>query len=127
VRLIAWLAVFFISFVVCMIICTILWQNCITDKLYNCTDPAWLDFLFPGNWVHGEIVYLPKIPAHRSMSEPDAIKAGWSLAGLWLLWLAFVIASFGVSALLGRICSARFRIARVDTGHPAVDLPWRRS
>ena len=66
----------------------------IEDKLYNCTDATFLDFLQPGNWVHHPVP-VPQITVGRSMSEPDTIKQGWSIAGLWCLWAVFV----GVSIL----------------------------
>jgi hypothetical protein len=37
------------------------------------------------------------------MSEPDEIKNGWSLTGLWCLWAAFVAISLFLSALLARL------------------------
>jgi hypothetical protein len=102
-RLMARTAAFVTSLLVCTVLCTIIWQMFITDRLYNCTDPAWLDYLFPGNWVHGKIEYVPVVTAGRSMSEPDTIKAGWSITGLWLLWLLFFLPSLIVSVLATRL------------------------
>jgi len=75
-----------------------LWQCFATDKLYHCTDSGWLDFLAPGQWVHHPVV-ATKIVASRSMSEPDTIKAGWSITGLWCLWFSLVGASIIGSTL----------------------------
>ena len=82
------------------VVCTVVWQNCITDELYNCTDPGWLDYLSPGDWVHFDhgVIYVPHIVTGRSMSDPDTIKEGWSVNRLWCLWLAFFAVSLFVSA-----------------------------
>jgi hypothetical protein len=37
------------------------------------------------------------------MSEPDEIKAGWSIAGLWCLWGAFLGGSALLSALFAGV------------------------
>lgn len=85
------------------IVCTIVWQEFVTDRLYNCTDPAWLDFLTPGDWVHAHdgqpIMVVAKI-VPRGMSDPDTIKEGWSVTRLWCLWYSFVGVSVVLSALL---------------------------
>jgi hypothetical protein len=57
-----------------------------------------IDFIFVGNWVHH-----PEPVAHitpRPMGQPDEIKAGWGITGLWCLWCAFVGAAACLSALL---------------------------
>jgi hypothetical protein len=82
------------------IFCTFVWDKFIADKLYNCTDEVGLDFLQPGNWIHGNYITVSQIVTGRSMSEPDTIKQGWSIPKLWLLWLAFVFVSVAVSASL---------------------------
>ena len=84
------------------IVCTVVWEF-IADKLYDCTDDGGPDYLCPGNWVHGHIAVVRQIVHHRSMSEPDTIKAGWSVAGLWCLWFLFVAVSLFVSIWLARI------------------------
>jgi hypothetical protein len=78
------------------IVCTVVWQQLVTDTLYHSTDALWLDFLRPGHWVHNP-VSVAHVVRSRSMSEPDTIRAGWSLAGLWSLWYSCL----GVSVLLG--------------------------
>jgi hypothetical protein len=84
--------------VVMLILCTNVWGQFVTDRLYNCTDAVGFDFLQPGNWVHGHIEYVEKI-APRSMSEPDSIKMGWSNVGLWTLWYSMFGASLIISIL----------------------------
>jgi hypothetical protein len=85
----------------CALGCTALWGLFVTDRLYNCTDPGWLDFLFPGHWVHHPVA-VAHLVAGRYMSEPDTIRAGWSITGLWCLWFSFVVISLVVSFLLAR-------------------------
>jgi len=62
-----------------------------------------LEFLHPGDWVHGDYVTVPKINPNDSMSMPDSIKQGWSVPKLWLLWWSFVAASVAVSASLASL------------------------
>ena len=88
------------------IICTIVWQVFVTDRLYNCTDPGWLDFLFPGNWVHvhnNQPVAVVPVITGGSMSDPDTIKQGWSVARLWYVWFSFVFVSVLISVVLAWI------------------------
>jgi hypothetical protein len=85
------------------IVCTGVWQCFVTDKLYNCTDPGWLDFLSPGDWVHvhdGKPVALVPVITGGSMSDPDTIREGWSVARLWYLWYSLVAISVVIGVLL---------------------------
>jgi hypothetical protein len=84
----------------CIIYCTTAWDKYIADKVYICTDSVPWVFVHPGDWVHGNYVAVPQIVLPRSMSEPDAIKEGWSVPQLWCLWWSWVAASIGVSAIL---------------------------
>jgi hypothetical protein len=70
--------------------------------LYNCTDAVRFDYLHPGDWVHGQVAAVDHVVAGRSMSEPDTIKKGWSVAGLWGLWISFFGVSLVVSFVLAR-------------------------
>lgn len=85
------------------IVCTIVWQL-VGDTLYDCTDDNMLGFWRPGCWVHRfdghPIVVVHQIVHGRSMSEPDAIKEGWSVPRLWCLWSSFVVVSLAVSVVL---------------------------
>lgn len=83
---------FVAAFLCCSVLCTILWSQFVTDKLYNCTDPGWLDYLFPGLWVHNPIVAL-HVNTSRSMNEQDIIREGWSITRLWWLWFTCIGAS----------------------------------
>ena len=90
-------ATFLMILLGCTILCTIFWDKFIADKLYNCTDAIGFDFLHPGDWVHGNYAAVPQIVTGRSMSEPDTIKAGWSVFKLWCLWWSLVAVSVAVS------------------------------
>ena len=99
-------AEFVIVMLVMTIVCSVVWQEFVTDKLYNCTDPARIDFLSPGNWVHihdGKPVAFVPVITGGSMSVPDTIDEGWSVARLWDLWYAFVAVPVVASVLLTRI------------------------
>ena len=82
-------------------VCTWAWDAFVNGKVYYCTDGGTLDFLFVGDWVHHPAAVAHVFP--RSMSEPDEIKHGWSITGLWCLWAAFVVVSIFVSAFFARI------------------------
>ena len=68
------------------------------STIYYCTDDIGLDYVIPGNWVHGEIEYVDDVSTamSRSMSEPDVLLRGWSVGRLWLIWSAM----FGSSLVL---------------------------
>ncbi len=88
------------------IVCTIVWQFA-GDRLYDCSDDNVLGFLRPGDWVHNwnghAVAVVPRVVHGRSMSEPDTIKEGWSVTGLWCLWLSFVAVSLVISVVLARV------------------------
>jgi hypothetical protein len=98
IRILGGFAVFVIGLSLMIAASTMAWDVFINGKLYYCTDGGALDFLAVGDWVHH-----PESVAHivpRSMSEPDEIKQGWSMAGLKFLWGSFVVVSVLVSAML---------------------------
>jgi hypothetical protein len=92
-------AKFVISMIVMTIVCTFIWEL-VADRLYDCTDAFGFDYWQPGNWVHGHIAVVHHVVHGRSMSEPDTIKEGWSVRGLWYLWYSFVFGSVFVSIVL---------------------------
>ena len=98
-------AVFVASLIATTFLCAIFWEGFVRPNLYDCTDPGFIDYFSPGDWVHasgGQPVAVVQHVVHgRSMSEPDMIKQGWSVAGLWRLWYSFVSASILVSFTLG--------------------------
>ena len=87
------------------IVCSIGWTF-VAGELYDCTDPGFIDFLSPGDWVHSwpehPVATVEKIVHGRSMSEPDSIKQGWTVARLWHLWFLFVGVSLVISVFLSR-------------------------
>ena len=84
-------------FIVLTMICTVIWEEFVIGNLYNCTDPGFLEYLTPGDWVHRRPVAVDHIVSGRPMSEPDTIKRGWTVSGLWGLWYSMVGASIFVS------------------------------
>ncbi|MEW6157175.1 MAG: hypothetical protein AB1813_07055 [Verrucomicrobiota bacterium] len=103
------LGVFGMSMVLVALVCTFAWDAFVNGKVYYCNDGGTLDFLIGvGDWVHNPESVAQVVP--RAMSEPDEIKDGWSITGLWWLWFAFVVASLAISALfsgmLWRLSSA---------------------
>jgi hypothetical protein len=93
-------ATFLCLLLACTVYCTTAWDKYIADNLYICTDSVPWVFVHPGDWVHGSYVIIPQVRFPRSMSEPDAVKEGWSVPKLWCLWWSWIAASVGVSALL---------------------------
>ena len=93
---------FVIVMVVMTVIFSLIWGEIITDRLYNCTDPVGCDYLHPGDWIHGQVVFVNHVVISPSMGGPDTIKEGWSVSRLWALWLSFFIVSLGFSFFLAR-------------------------
>jgi hypothetical protein len=56
-----------------------------------------MDFWFGSKWVHHPESVARVVP--RSMSEPDEIKEGWTVADLNKLWTAFALGAFMIAAL----------------------------
>jgi hypothetical protein len=84
---------------------SIVWDSTLPGKIYYCTDDIGLDYLIPGNWVHGEIEYVDDVSAamSRSMSEPDVLLRGWSVGRLWLIWSAMFGSSLVVALYIARL------------------------
>ena len=99
-RLIAKAASFLVALLFCAVVCTILWDNFVVGKLFNCTDSLPFNFLNPGDWVHGHYVTVPQINPNDPMDKPDSIKEGWTIPKLWFLWSSFVAAAVAVSTSL---------------------------
>lgn len=83
----------------CLTVSVVCWDALVMGKLYYCTDEIGLDFLSPGDWVHGEVDSVSQIDSSVTMSEPDQILVGWSVGRLWVLWGAM----FGGSLLLSLV------------------------
>lgn len=107
-RILVSIAVFLGSFVVMTAGCTWAWDAFVADKLYNCADSVPFDFLHPGDWVHHPVA-VRQIVVAQSMSEPDTIRQGLGIHGLWSLWCCFVGVSLGGSFLLARLPFAGVR------------------
>ena len=101
-RILFSVAIFVGSLVVTTIACTWGWETFVKNHIYKCTDDLPLDYLQPGQWVHHPVA-VAHVASGRSMSEPDAIKQGWSVFGLWALWSSLVVGSLVVSFLLARL------------------------
>ena len=102
IRVLKSIVKFVIVLVVMTVIFSLIWGEFITDTLYNCTDPVGCDYLHPGDWVHDRVVSVSHVVTSPSMSGPDTIKEGWSVSGLWALWLSFFIVSLVFSFFLAR-------------------------
>lgn len=102
-------AKFVIVMFVMTIVCTIVWEDVVTEYLYDNTDDNMMGFLSPffGDFWIGEggfpVVAVQHVVHGRSMSDPDEIKEGWSVPKLFCLWLSFITISAFSSILLARI------------------------
>ncbi len=96
-RALGGVGVFAMSMLLMAFACIWAWDAFVNGKLYYCTDGGTIDFIFVGDWVHHPESVSQIVP--RSMSQPDEIKAGWTITGLWCLWCAFVAGSVFVSML----------------------------
>ena len=88
------------------VFCTWAWDAFLNGKVYYCTDGGTFDYWCPGDWVHthdgSPIVEVDKIVPAHSMSDPDTLKSGWSVAKLWDTWAAFLGGSLVIS--IGLAC-----------------------
>jgi hypothetical protein len=91
---------FLMLLLACTIYCIQAWDKYIAGRLYVCTDSVPWVFVHPGDWVHGDYVIVSQDHFPRSMSEPDAVKAGWNVPKLWCLWWSWIVASTALSSLL---------------------------
>jgi len=102
-RIMAGVLKFFVSMFVMTIVCTNTWDDFLDGKVYMCTDGP-TGYFTPGDWVHNwdghPVAVVHQITPPHDMSDPDQIKAGWSVAGLWCLWFSFFGISLVVSILL---------------------------
>jgi hypothetical protein len=100
---------FTVSMIVMTIVCAIVWQVFVTEYLYDNTDDNLAGFLGPfyGDLLIGQggfpVVTVQQVVHGRSMSDPDEIKAGWSIPKLLCLWFSFVVASLIISAALAKV------------------------
>jgi hypothetical protein len=96
---------FICAFVVMTAVCAMAWGKFVDGVVYDCTDPA-LGYLSPDGWVGGNkfpVVVVKQIVSGRSISEPDEIKEGWSVARLWCLWSSFFAGSLIVSFAVAKL------------------------
>ena len=85
---------FTLAILACTVACTAIWQSCVTDVLYHCTDPLWLDYLEgPPGRIHGAV----------AGNTGDTLRPGWSFGLLDALWFSMFAASVIVSYVFSRI------------------------
>jgi hypothetical protein len=89
---------FVITMIVMTIVSTLAWDAFVNGKVYGNPDGGSLDYWFVGDWVHHPVT-VQRIIGGRPMGEPDTIKEGWSVFGLWCLWFSFLGTSIIVSVL----------------------------
>ena len=84
------------------IVCEIIWDEFVAQNLYGCTDPLLFGYFSPGHWVHfyHGVDYVPHVTHDHSMGDPDSLKQGWSVTGLWCLWCLLFAISTVVSCVL---------------------------
>jgi len=70
--------------------------------LFACPMPDIKEIL-PSAYIVHPVVAVRQVVHGSSMSEPDTINEGWSVAGLWCLWLSFVAVSLVISIVLARM------------------------
>jgi hypothetical protein len=91
------------------IVCTIVWQDFVAEYFYDNTDENMMGFLHPfflDGWIgqgNFPVVVVQHVVHDRSMTDPDEIKAGWSIPKLWCLWFSFVTVSGVIGILLSRV------------------------
>ena len=103
---------FVVSLILMAMVCSLAWDGLVNARLYDRTEGGSLDFWIVGHWVHHPVT-VAHVVTGRSLSEPDTIKAGWSITGLWYLWFSSVALSFMVSFV---IATASWTPSRRDGG-----------
>jgi hypothetical protein len=100
------------------VICSTVWDNFVAGKIYNDSDDDLFGFFSPGAWVSNwdgqhPVVSVDRIAPESSMGDPDEIKKGWSVAGLWGLWSSLVGVSVMISIALAWLPWVPGRLRRV--------------
>jgi hypothetical protein len=78
------------------IICSIVWMDVVNEYLYDNADDnlgGFYESFFLDDWIgqgNFPVVAVQHVVHGRGMSEPDEIKEGWSIPGLFVLWFSFV-------------------------------------
>jgi hypothetical protein len=90
------------SLIAMIFVSTVAWDSFLNGKVYDCTDGGELDFWSARDWVHHPVT-VEHVVSGRSMSEPDTIKKGWSMARLWQTWYLFIAISLVVSFCLALV------------------------
>jgi hypothetical protein len=92
--------IFSVAMIGMTIVCTALWDELLNGKVYGCSDGGNADYwmlswagIGNGNYS----VATVKTINITSMSDPDELKEGWSVARLWSVWYSFFGASLMVS------------------------------
>ena len=84
---------FVLLLVVFISLCTLGWEEIVKDRLYHCLQPQPMDFLRPGEWIHGTV-------AGGTENYGDWIRPGWSIITIWAAWISAVLLSIVCSFLL---------------------------
>ena len=87
------------------VVCTIVWEEFVDGKVYDCTDPLF-GYLSPDGWIGGNnfpVVVVKHVDSGRPMKDSDEIKEGWSVTRLWYLWSTLFGGSLITSFLLARM------------------------
>jgi hypothetical protein len=87
-------------------VCIDLWDALLNGKVYGCSDGGswdyWIrDWATIGNGSYPAVT-VKKINI-QSMSDPDQLKEGWTVARLWTLWYTFLTGSILASLLLSSL------------------------
>ena len=90
---------FFIPFaLVGMVVGEIVWSSIFPGRIYHCPDGDFLGFVFPGDWIHGEVTVVDQVDGNFDMSYQDQLLRGWSPGKLWICWLAGFVLDVTIAA-----------------------------
>ena len=94
------------------VLCDALWEECLVGNVYvNTDDGDGGGYLFPGHWVGNDegfpVIVVEHLKPVRSMSDPDELKAGWSVTRSWFVWSCLLGISTIVSACLSVLVTRR--------------------
>jgi hypothetical protein len=95
---------FLVAMFLMTIVCTIIWENFVDGKIYDCTDPLF-GYMSPDGWIGGDnfpVVVVKHVVSGRSIGDPDELKEGWSVGDLWGIWFLLFTTSLEISLSAAR-------------------------
>jgi hypothetical protein len=106
-KLVSITAIFLPVLIAMTVLDTFFWEGCLNGQVCACSDGGTFDYWIRDWSTIGDgkfpAVVVERIHPFKDMSDPDQIKAGWSVRLLWLIWYSLLIGSLAVAALFSSL------------------------